>query len=86
LSIQQWILFEEAANRPPTKPQVREFAQHLLKLSGDDATLGKRWVDRFISRHPQLHMKVGVPLASSQASASTKERLADFLRALDDQI
>lgn len=53
-SIVHWILFERRNNRPPTKGLVRQYAQHICDVSGIPTKIGHNWVDRFISRHPEV--------------------------------
>lgn len=53
-SIVHWILFEKRNSRPPTKNLVRQYAQHICDVSGIPTKVGHNWVDRFISRHPEV--------------------------------
>lgn len=53
-SIVHWILFEKRNSRPPTKELVRQYAQHVCDVSGNSTKVGHNWVDRFISRHPEV--------------------------------
>lgn len=53
-SIVHWILFEKRNNRPPTKDLVRQYAQHICDVCGIATKIGNNWVDRFITRHPEV--------------------------------
>lgn len=41
-----------------TKAEVRKFTGAVAQKGGDSAHFGKRWVDRFITRHPYITKKL----------------------------
>jgi hypothetical protein len=54
----EWILNEEAATRAPTKKNVRLFGNLILKYDNQDQQLGNHWVNRFLTRHPDIKTKL----------------------------
>ena len=52
-----WILAQEALGVPLTHGQIKQFANRVLKTKGDHQKLGKRWIERFLRRHPILRTK-----------------------------
>ena len=52
----------EDCKHPVTFPQLREFVGLVSKNSGGPATVGHRWIQRFLHRHPELRSKIGVRL------------------------
>lgn len=39
---------------PPTKDEIYELAEKVLKKNGSDKSLGKQWVGHWLRRHPQI--------------------------------
>jgi hypothetical protein len=55
----EWILSLDTHSVPPTQILVQEMAELLLRERVQNAsikqtTLGKRWVYRFVTRHPEI--------------------------------
>lgn len=42
---------------PVTKIEIQRFAEAMARQGGDLASFGKGWIDRFITRHPDIKMK-----------------------------
>ena len=61
-----WISEQEACGYAPTHKLVREIAVFMLKVSGDDEPLGKRWVQNFLKRNPRVATLLGKPIESSR--------------------
>ena len=61
-----WIREQEACGYSPTHKRVREIAVFMLKVSGDDEPLGKRWVQNFLKRNPRVATLLGKPIESSR--------------------
>lgn len=82
----QWILSEEKAGRPPTRREIVAFAQYIVGLGNNDTTLGHNWVYRFLSRNPDVKMKLSRGIAAVRTLNSTEERFRDFYERLDREI
>jgi Tc5 transposase DNA-binding domain/helix-turn-helix, Psq domain len=54
-----WILEMEAIGHAISHAQIREMAGLFSAHSGGPPSVGSHWVQRFIQRHPIIHVKVG---------------------------
>ena len=61
------ILEEALRGVPPTKANVRDMADRLLRERGGNPT-GKNWVDRFIKRTPELRTRWTRPYDRQRAA------------------
>ncbi|KAL2130364.1 hypothetical protein VTI74DRAFT_6546 [Chaetomium olivicolor] len=68
-----WVLTQEALGKPPTHAQIKELAQRILDARGDPTTLGKRWITRFLDRHPVLKTKRPQRIESARVNGATIE-------------
>ena len=66
-----WALTQEAIGVPLTHAQIREFAQRLLSLKGDNKALGKRWIQAFLRRNPILKTKRARNIDSQRVNGAT---------------
>ena len=73
-----WVNEEEDSGRAPSKLEIRIFAECILETSEDHTTLGKKWVDYFLTHHPQIKMKLGRGLEAARTTACTPEALRRF--------
>jgi hypothetical protein len=64
---------------PPSHARVKEMATRILRLSGDNVPLGKRWISSFLTRHPQVASIVGRPIEALRAEAATPAQILAFL-------
>ena len=55
----EWILEEDARACPPSHARVREMANRILRMNGDDRPIGKHWIYYFIKRQPRIALVVG---------------------------
>ena len=55
----EWILRQERLGCAPSHAQVRSVVTKVLVRTGDDDPVGKKWVERFIMRRPEIQNKVG---------------------------
>jgi hypothetical protein len=69
----EWTLEEEKAARAPSRKQLHGFAQSILIEAGDIVPLGVRWVDRFLTRNPDCHMKNSSLLEAERVRGSTRD-------------
>ena len=75
-SVVDWVLLEEQCGRAPlSKRKVASFAECILRAQEDHTHLGGNWVDKFISRNPEVHGKIG----RRPAKASSRLKNHDLL-------
>ena len=67
----QWVLTQEALGHPPTHGQIKEFAQRVLAIKGDNQPLGKRWIQAFLKRNPILKTKRARTIDSQHVNGAT---------------
>jgi 4-hydroxybenzoate polyprenyltransferase len=67
----KWILTQEAIGLPPTHAQIKELAQRVLNVSGNTTTIGKRWMARFLARHPALGTKRTRSIEHARVNSAT---------------
>ncbi|SCO82591.1 uncharacterized protein FRV6_06804 [Fusarium oxysporum] len=82
----EWILNEEAAARAPTKKNIRLFGNLILKYDNQDQQLGNHWVNRFLTRHPDIKMKLSRSIDAIQTRETTEEQLERFYKLLARQM
>ncbi|RKK54497.1 hypothetical protein BFJ69_g17769 [Fusarium oxysporum] len=82
----EWILNEEAAARAPTKKNVRLFGNLILKYDNQDQQLGNHWVNRFLTRHPDIKMKLSRSVDVVRTRETTEEQLERFYKLLACQM
>ncbi|RKL03358.1 hypothetical protein BFJ70_g17276 [Fusarium oxysporum] len=82
----EWILNEEAAARAPTKKNVRLFGNLILKYDNQDQQLGNHWVNRFLTRHPDIKMKLSRSVDAVRTRETTEEQLERFYKLLARQM
>lgn len=49
----------ESEGHAPTHDTVREMAGQISRISGGPNSVGKKWLPRFFTRHPDIHSKLG---------------------------
>lgn len=62
--IVQWILAQAALGLPLTHQEIKEFADRVVKVGGDNTPLGKGWIEGFLRRNPKARTVRGKPLSS----------------------
>ncbi|KAM5510097.1 transposase [Fusarium oxysporum f. sp. phaseoli] len=77
-----WILNEEEAGRAPTKKNIQGFGQLILKHDNQAVMVGNHWVNRFISRHEDIKMKLSRPVDAVRTRETSEERLQRFYKLL----
>lgn len=50
----EWVLVQSNLGLPLTRQQIQEFASRIVKQGGNDQPLGKRWIDGFLRRNPEI--------------------------------
>jgi hypothetical protein len=76
----QWILDLEQAGNAPNHAQLREMASLISRISGGSGILGINWVSRFLSRHPDIHTKVGAKIESLRIQNTSPAALEEWFR------
>lgn len=76
----EWILLQESLGLAVTHQQMRELAERIAKAGGDNKPLGKRWVEHFIKRNPEVRTKRGKPMDSKRVNGVTINILNDFFQ------
>jgi hypothetical protein len=69
----KWITKEEYNGFPPAPATVRDIAIRVLRINGDTAPLGRKWVSNFLSRNPQAASKVARPKGRARSKADNVE-------------
>ncbi|EMT73018.1 hypothetical protein FOC4_g10001867 [Fusarium odoratissimum] len=82
----EWILNEEAAARAPTKKNIRLFGNLILKYDNQDQQLGNHWVNRFLTRHPDIKTKLSRSVDAVRTRETTEEPLERFYKLLARQM
>ncbi|KAF7905173.1 uncharacterized protein EAF01_005694 [Botrytis porri] len=78
----EWILVQEALGTSPTHRQIREMAEHLLIVRGEDPSLGKKWIHSFFRRHPNIGTKKQHQIDSARVSGATSDIIKKWFRNL----
>jgi Tc5 transposase DNA-binding domain/helix-turn-helix, Psq domain len=71
----KWILEMEAIGHAISHAQIREVAGLFSAHSGGPPSIGSHWVQRFVQRHPIIHIKVGRAIDHLRVEATTPEGL-----------
>ena len=67
----QWLLRQEALGFALSHRQFRHAVDSLLSQQGEIEAVGKKWVSRFIKRHPEIKTKIGKVQESARFDAFT---------------
>lgn len=67
----EWVRNQVAIGLPPTHSQIKELAQRILQGRGDPTTIGKRWLTRFITRHPFLKTQRARTMERARVNGAT---------------
>ena len=70
-----WILRLQAWGWPPRVERTRSMAKELLNKKGDTEALGINWIQKFLSRHPELKTRYSPPLDKERALAQDPDTL-----------
>ena len=58
-----------------TRKQVIALVQQIVESKGISTVVSSGWWERYIKRHPQVTLRVAVPLSMARAMASDREVL-----------
>jgi 4-hydroxybenzoate polyprenyltransferase len=76
----QWILAQANLGFAPTHKQVKEFATTIIRSGGDDQPLGKRWMEGFIRRNPEVRTVRGKSIDSCRLNRATTKIIKGFFQ------
>jgi hypothetical protein len=71
----KWACFQDDRGIPPRLDLLKDKAQAILQEGKPEKALGKRWMDRFIRRHPDLQTKFSQRLERQRSVASNPKVL-----------
>lgn len=69
-----FIIIREKGRQPLTKQEIHQYAEHLAELNDWGPHLGKRWVDRFFSRHTSIILKPSRLISAARKQLVTEEK------------
>ncbi|KAI1004624.1 hypothetical protein K3495_g3587 [Podosphaera aphanis] len=75
LYLVNWIIELDRVKQAPSHVQVRKMVAKILNLEEDNTSVGKDWVYRFLSRHPQIKGMTGKPFDKSRVQTATTEAI-----------
>ena len=78
----KWIIVQGKLGYAPPHTRFRTFAQRMLANSGSDEVLGKKWVTRFLERHPDIRTIKGIAMDYQRLNGATPTSA----RALHDRL
>lgn len=67
----EWILAQESLGFAPRASTVRLVVTGMLKEGGDSKPLGRKWMEGFKKRNPEVHTKIGRAQESSRFDGFT---------------
>lgn len=73
-----WIIDESRRGLHPTRRRIRELAQRILTISGDNQPLGRNWVTHFLKCNPRIQSTIGKRLDTQRANGASVEALQAF--------
>ena len=82
--LNQQVLTQEALGLPPTHTQIREFAQRVLAIKGDNQPLGKRWIQAFLKRNLILRTKRAKRIDSQRVNSATVPIIKSWFQLLSN--
>ena len=77
-----WILIQGALGVPPTHAQICLFVSRILINNGDTQPLGKRWMQGFFARNPQVKTLRGKSIDSRRVNGASAENIKAFFQLL----
>jgi len=77
-----WILDEDNRAFPPSHARAREMATRCLAQNGDFQPLGKKWVDGFRRRNPEVTTLIGKRIDSARIEGAIPEKMTAYFERL----
>jgi hypothetical protein len=78
-----WILAQEALGYAPSHGQVKGVVSRLLKVGGDEASLGRHWMEGLYRRNPQVKTKIGKRIDYTRVKEATPANINKFFDLLE---
>ncbi len=82
----QWIIVQDALGLSPTHQQVREIAQRVMATHGNLQPLGKRWLEGFFRRNPDVRTLRSKSIDSARLNGATTEVITAYFQRLDQPL
>lgn len=81
-----WILQREACGHVIGRSQLHEMVLFLVQVTGVATSIGHHWIERFLSRHPAISMKIGKKLDIARYEGTSYEIISPWFDALKSMI
>ena len=78
-----WIIEQDIQGHPPSFPRVREMASRILVANEDTRPLGRKWVQKFVQRNPEISSCIGRQIDSRRTHGTTQTAIDGFFKTLD---
>ena len=77
-SLVAWILALETEGHAPTHGTVRQMAAQIVRVSGGPEQVGRKWLSRFLTRHPELRSKIGKNIEVERIQNTNSEDISTW--------
>ena len=67
-----------------TRKQIIALVQQIVESKGIETVVSSGWWERYIKRHPQIALRVAVPLSMARAMASDRDVIDRYFNMLED--
>ena len=74
----EWIHQLDECGNSPSHPKVKEMAEKILRMGGDDKPLGKRWIGGFLDRNNGVKSVIGRKMEAPRIEAATPYEIGQF--------
>jgi hypothetical protein len=81
-----WVLQREACGHAIGRAQLHEMVLFLVQVTGVATSIGHHWIERFMSRHPAISMKIGKKLDIARYEGTSYEIISPWFDALKTMI
>jgi Tc5 transposase DNA-binding domain len=72
----KWILQLKATGNAPSHHAIRQMASYVSSKNGQIPRIGKRWLERFWKRHPNVHSKRAIRMDHERVNGANKQDLS----------
>uniref|UniRef100_A0A8H7K3U1 HTH CENPB-type domain-containing protein n=1 Tax=Bionectria ochroleuca TaxID=29856 RepID=A0A8H7K3U1_BIOOC len=74
----KWILIQDSMGFPPSYAKVRDIVGFLLCEEGDLDPIGRRWMEGFLRRNPEVRTLQGKRIDFLRVNGATADRVKEF--------
>ncbi|CAG9953199.1 unnamed protein product [Clonostachys rosea f. rosea IK726] len=74
----KWILIQDSMGFPPSHAKVRDIVGFLLCEEGDLDPIGRRWMEGFLRRNPEVRTLQGKRIDFLRVNGATADRVKEF--------